>query len=527
MPAMLALLGAVPWAMETNSLRELFSRGFALQALHAIDAEQLQNTRATSIRDGVAIIPVTGPLMRGEWARWFGGTSYQDVRKDLQAALESAGVKAILLDVNSPGGEVDGCAELADAIYAARGVKPIETYAGGLLASAAEWIGSATSRTTCAETAIVGSVGVRSALIDFSELENKIGVRVIEIIASQSPNKRDRPIDDAVKARAQQVVDDLADTFVRAMARNRGVDEAHVLEHFGQGGVMVGRRALKAGLVDEIGNLEAVIARLAGRDNNAGAIAAATSSPATSSAPTNERETTMSIKAKPRAEEEKKPEGEDKKDKPESAEDEEKKPDAEGEDCDDDDEKKEDEEEKAAHAALAAKVGLPATASRKEVLLAATIGTVHAAQIGSLVDKRVQAALADEKKQRAAAEAKTRAEALAEEAVLGGYAESDRSALVAFATGNFEAAEKLVAPFLAKSRQLFGRMTAGGAPIGAARGSDVAPAESASGVVKMGRPLAAAIRDFRAANPKVSYEEAALAVAKKHPELAAQYLSGQ
>jgi signal peptide peptidase SppA len=525
-----------PWAITAEGMElvlAVWSRGdlFAEakeRALQARDGAPLENARAVTMRDGVAVIPVYGPLFRhaSMLTALSGATSYADVRKDLQRAIDDPSVKAILLDVNSPGGEVDGCGELADAIYAARSVKPVEAYVGGMGASAAYWLGSAASRITCSESALLGSIGVRSAVVDTSESEKQQGVRTVEIISSQSPGKRDRPVDDAVVARAQQVVDDLAAVFIGAVARHRGVTTQAVEERFGQGGVMVGARAIAAGLADEVGNLESVIARLSGRDQAAAPLAAMAHT-ATTAAPIT-LEDAMSKKL--RAEGEDMPKDAEEKKDEQAATDEEKKDAPEGkaeEKAEDDEEEKKDDEEMAAARALAAKLGLPANASVKDVLLAANIGAVPAAQMTKLVDARVAAALAEEKAKLAAAEAKSKAEALAAEAIQGGYAEEDRGALVAFASQNFAAAEKLVSPYLAKSRQIFGRMTVGGAPAGAARAVEAAPSESPNGVVKSGRGLSAAIAEYRKANPKASYEDAAVAVARKHPELAQSYFNGQ
>jgi signal peptide peptidase SppA len=526
-----------PWAITAEGMElvlAVWSRGdlFAEakeRALQARDGAPLENTRAVTMREGVAVIPVYGPLFRhaSMLTALSGATSYADVRKDLQRAIDDPQVKAILLDVNSPGGEVDGCGELADAIYAVRAAKPVEAYVGGMGASAAYWLGSAASRITCSESALLGSIGVRSAVVDTSESEKQQGVRTIEIISSQSPGKRDRPVDDEVVARAQQVVDDLAAVFIGAVARHRGVTTQAVEERFGQGGVMVGARAVAAGLADDVGNLESVIARLSGRDQAAAPLAASVH-PATTAAPIT-LEDAMSKKL--RAEGDDMPKDAEEKNDEQAETDEEKKDAPEGkaeEKCaDEDEEEKKDDEEQAAARALAAKLGLPANASVKDVLLAANIGAVPAAQMTRLVDARVAAALAEEKAKLAAAEAKSRAEALAAEAIQGGYAEEDRGALVAFASQNFAAAEKLVSPYLAKSRQIFGRMTVGGAPTGAARSVETAPSESPNGVVKSGRGLSAAIAEYRKANPKASYEDAAIVVARKHPELAASYFNGQ
>ena len=84
------------------------------------DAE-LDKTGATVIRNGVAVVSVTGPLVRyaGLLSEISGATSYSRVAKDLGEALRSPKVKKIILDINSGGGTVDGCQELVEHILEA------------------------------------------------------------------------------------------------------------------------------------------------------------------------------------------------------------------------------------------------------------------------------------------------------------------------------------------------------------------------------------------------------------------------
>lgn len=175
--------------------------------------------------------------------------------------------------------------------------------------------------------------------------------------------------------------------------------------------------------------------------------------------------------------------------------------------------------------ALAVKFGLGKSATRKEILMALA-ATPSPSAMESQINNLVDARFAAEKAAQAQVDAKSRAETMASEAVQGGYAESDKSALIAFAQTNFAAAEKLAGPYLAKSRSLFGRVTNGGAPVGQSRPGEAPPHDN-SGVIKMGRGLAHAIALHRRENPKASYEEAALVVARKNPELAELYFNGQ
>ena len=138
-----------PWATTSDTLENIINIAKRQNANPEAIAAQLgrkqQNTYAVSIRNNVAVIPIHGPLFR--YANLFtvisGATSYELLARDFNAALENQEVKAILFDIDSPGGEVNGCSELADMIYQARGKKPIIAYASGNCCSGAYWIAAA------------------------------------------------------------------------------------------------------------------------------------------------------------------------------------------------------------------------------------------------------------------------------------------------------------------------------------------------------------------------------------------------
>jgi capsid assembly protease len=218
----------------------------------------LQNTRTVINRDGVAVVPVSGPIFR--YANLFteisGATSIEVLATDFRAALDNPDIRGIVLEVDSPGGQIAGISEFADQVHAAG--KPVVAYVGDLAASAAYWIASAADQVIVRDTGAAGSVGVVATL-----RRDKKDDR-IQIVSSQSPRKRVDPETDEGRAVLQGVVDDIADVFINRVAAYRGVSTEHVLEYFGQGGLLVGRNAVTADLADDLGSLESVIASLAG-----------------------------------------------------------------------------------------------------------------------------------------------------------------------------------------------------------------------------------------------------------------------
>ncbi len=256
-----------PWAITETALQTILDiaarENESPEAVAAKLGRELQNTHRTTEREGVALIPVTGPLFR--YANIFtmisGATSYEMLAQDFIAAVENPDIHAILLDIDSPGGEVNGCAELASLIYEARGSKPIIAYASGDAASGAYWIASAADEIVVSETSGLGSIGVVG--VYRKPREDKNGPQTIEIVSSQSPFKRLDPESDDGRARLQARMDAMAEVFVTTIARNRGIDAPQVLERFGGGDVLIGAHAVTAGLADRIGSLEKLVSQLA------------------------------------------------------------------------------------------------------------------------------------------------------------------------------------------------------------------------------------------------------------------------
>lgn len=257
-------LSGEPWAITESALQTILEiaarENESPQAVAAKLGRNLQNTYSVMERDGVAIIPVTGPLFR--YANLFtaisGASSYELIARDFTAALENPQIKGIILDIDSPGGEVNGVSELSNMVYAARGKKPVVAYASGDAASGAYWIASAADEIVVSETSALGSIGVVGVYRGKSTGANSD----VEIVSSQSPHKRLDPQTDEGRARLQARIDSMADVFIGAIARNRDVAGEIVQTHYGGGDVMIGARAVEAGLADRVGSLEQLIQEL-------------------------------------------------------------------------------------------------------------------------------------------------------------------------------------------------------------------------------------------------------------------------
>ena len=260
-----------PWAITEEALRNILAiasrENPSPEAIAAKLGRELDNTQRTTVRDGIATIPVTGPLFRKAnlLTRVSGATSMEVLAQDITAALEAPEVDALLFDYNSPGGMVDGTSELGDLMFDARGKKPMVAFVSFQGTSGAYWLASAVDEIVVGDTAIVGNLGVRFTYLDETKALAMAGLREIEIISSQTPRKAMDPAKRDGLAQVQEMADHLAEVLLRKVARNRDVPFETVLNEYGQGGVFVGQAAVDAGVAERISTYETLHAELVER----------------------------------------------------------------------------------------------------------------------------------------------------------------------------------------------------------------------------------------------------------------------
>lgn len=260
------LAASQPWLMLPEHLENLLAIAERMgdpQALVTREGERLNKARTVTVRNGVAIVPVTGPIFR--YANLFteisGATSTQVLATDIQRALDDPAVRSIVLNIDSPGGVASGINELAELVYEGRKRKRIVTYAGGYLASAAYWIGSAAEEIVIDETAMAGSIGVIVEAVAQPDGPDK--PKRYQVVSRNAPNKRPDVTTEEGRKKIGETVDALAEVFENKVARNLGVAAERIPEMGDYGGLLVGAAAVKAGLAHRLGSLEALITELA------------------------------------------------------------------------------------------------------------------------------------------------------------------------------------------------------------------------------------------------------------------------
>jgi ClpP class serine protease len=230
------------------------------EAVLSKKARLMDGTSNVQKVDGVAVIEVAGPIFR--YADLFmqisGATAIESLALDFKAAMDDPSVAGIILSFDSPGGMLSGVNEFADQVHAAREkkTKPIFSYVPDMAASAAYWIASAADQIVVNDNAELGSIGV---VITARKARDNGG---IEVVSSQSPNKRLAPETEAGRASLQKAADAHAEVFISRVARNRGIEAAKVASDYGKGGMFVGQAAVDAGLADRLGSLEGLIAEI-------------------------------------------------------------------------------------------------------------------------------------------------------------------------------------------------------------------------------------------------------------------------
>ena len=136
------------------------------------------------LRNGIAIIPIHGLLTKRteRFSALMGTTSYEDIFNAISGAIEDEKVERILLDIDSPGGEVSGLFDLVGFIFNSRNQKPIYSVANDYACSAAYAIASAMEKIYVTCTSCVGSIGVIATHLDVSEAHKKDGKKFTTVI---------------------------------------------------------------------------------------------------------------------------------------------------------------------------------------------------------------------------------------------------------------------------------------------------------------------------------------------------------
>ena len=203
----------------------------------------------------IGVLNIVGPVTKynGECGEP-GSLSLADKFKDLN---EDESIAAIILNIDSPGGEVDGTQTFADAVAGKK--KPVYAFINdGLMCSAAYWMGCNADKIFSSHaTNKIGSIGVYCTLYDFKEYFAQQGINVIEVYSNYSKDKN-KPYREAVAGNTKPLqleLDAIAETFINAVKAARPGINTDVFS----GGTYSATEAIELGLIDAVGSFDDLV----------------------------------------------------------------------------------------------------------------------------------------------------------------------------------------------------------------------------------------------------------------------------
>lgn len=210
---------------------------------------------------GIAVVSIDGPMQKG--MSKFGGTSTVATRRAIRTAANDNAVNAIMIRVDSPGGNVAGNSDLADDVNAAAAKKPIHAYVEDSCCSAAYWVASQASRITSNATAMVGSIGTYCCVEDSSGAAEKAGIKMHVVSSGEYKGlgTPGTPVTDAALGEVKSMVDQLNDHFLQGVKRGRkmGIEQVRKLA---DGRVHIAEKAQELGLIDGIQSFDRAMSDL-------------------------------------------------------------------------------------------------------------------------------------------------------------------------------------------------------------------------------------------------------------------------
>lgn len=292
-PRVYRAIQSTPWALLPSKMDEILAfleaHAMGIRPPAACDqcddppTSRLQAASGSSAQrtGSVAVLRLVGTISNraNMLSEYSGGVSLQLASKDFATLVADESVSAIILDMDSPGGFVDGVPEFAAQVFQARDRKRVVAVANTLMASAAYWIGASASEVVASPSAYVGSIGVFMVHADESGMWNALGIdnTIISAGKYKMAGNSFQPLEDEIKDLLQARIDAVYGEFVAGVARGRGVTASDVRKGFGQGLVLGSKDAVKEKLVDRVATLDETITRLQsarGRTRTAQAMAA-------------------------------------------------------------------------------------------------------------------------------------------------------------------------------------------------------------------------------------------------------------
>lgn len=232
---------------------------FLLWVISYIAANVLPSSSIAIPQNAIALIPISGVIsVEQNSGIGFTGSASSKIVESIQQADKDARVKAIILEINSPGGTIVASEEIAAAVKATR--KPVVAWIREIGTSGAYWVASASDTIVASPMSFTGSIGVIGSYLEFSELMGEYGVRYEALVTGKYKDigSRYKPLSAGDRDVLMEKLNTAHDYFVEEVARNRGMDKEEVAE-LATGLFYLGSEAKELGLVDYLGGRKEAI----------------------------------------------------------------------------------------------------------------------------------------------------------------------------------------------------------------------------------------------------------------------------
>lgn len=248
------------WGIEPMSLQKrmnLMVLGQLVKAGPADDAER--QGFPLQVVNNLAIIKIHGVMAKVRF--WFDEVSTSEIAHAIMAAGDDPGVEAVILRIDSPGGDVDGTDELAQAINHVGQKKKVIAVAEGMIASAAFWAASQATEIVAGRLHMIGSIGVRIMLFDEHKMFEDMGVEAVPIDTGEfkSAGAIGTEITERQRADFQRLVDGIFTHFRSDVMEGREMS-AKQFNVIGDGRIFLGEEAVDLNLIDRIASLKEIVA---------------------------------------------------------------------------------------------------------------------------------------------------------------------------------------------------------------------------------------------------------------------------
>lgn len=243
------------WSILPEALSSLHAglQSFDINAhLANLKVESLEPERDVEIRDGIALVSISGPMTK-HYSSYGDSCSSVDLRRTIRALANDDGVRGIMLVAETPGGTTAGTHELSNDIAAAAQRKPVWGYCNDLCASAGYWALCRTSRIIANAPARVGSIGTYGYVVDSSKAFDKAGLKAFVVNAGEFKGSFE-PGTEITESQLSQLRSEIIAVnqfFLSAVQAGRGFDDEQVAS-IADGRVHLAKDALKLGLIDAV-----------------------------------------------------------------------------------------------------------------------------------------------------------------------------------------------------------------------------------------------------------------------------------